>query len=338
MINHYYKPSSKGLLAPLAQWLHDPLVSEILINDPGRLWIEKSNQMTCYEVPALTQHYLHHLARLIANENGQRLDRVKPLLSGTLYDGSRVQIVMPPVVVSPVFAIRRYVLTKTRLEDYLGSMIANVNECTSPEAKKEACLDNASTLNKPLSQHSLDYFSQIKQAITQRANIVISGGTSTGKTTLLNALLVELSPDLRLVTLEDAREIQAPHQNQVNLIAIKGEQGVADVTLQDLLQCCFRLRPDRVIVGEIRGPEVLAFLAAASSGHDGSMTCVHASSPDAAVTRLVQLYQLNPGMSMTAQGIRQHILSVVDMIIQLNRTPSGRFIESITATDSLAYD
>jgi type IV secretion system protein VirB11 len=162
-----------------------------------------------------------------------------------------------------------------------------------------------------------------------KKTIVISGGTSSGKTTFLNACLRQISLDERLVILEDTREIDTPHPNQLQLLASKGEQGVAKVTMQDLVQASLRLRPDRIIVGEIRGREILDFLAAASTGHDGSMTSIHANNPEIAFMRMAQMYKLNNVPSMTDDDIYRELKAVIDVIVQLEKAAEGRQVQSI---------
>ena len=158
---------------------------------------------------------------------------------------------------------------------------------------------------------------------------MISGGTSSGKTTFLNACLRHIPIDERILLLEDVREIDTPHPNQVSLLASKGDQGLSKISMQDLVQCCLRLRPDRIIVGEIRGKEVLDFLGACSTGHEGSLTSIHANNPRVALMRMTQLYKQNNVPSMSDQDIMREINEVVDIIVQVGKGTKGRLVQSV---------
>jgi type IV secretion system protein VirB11 len=174
-----------------------------------------------------------------------------------------------------------------------------------------------------------NYAEFIKLAISLRKNIVISGGTSSGKTTYLNACIKYIPKDQRLILLEDTRELKISHDNYVSLLASKGEQSRANITMQDLVQCALRLRPDRIIMGEIRGKEIMDFVSACSTGHDGSLTSIHANSPTGAFMRMVQLYKLNCVPSMRDDEILSQLKSVIDIVIQLNKTPRGRCVGGV---------
>ncbi len=163
----------------------------------------------------------------------------------------------------------------------------------------------------------------IENAIQFKKNIIISGGTSTGKTTFLNTCLNQINKNERIITIEDSREVLTHHPNQVNLISS------SDISMQDLLQTSLRLRPDRIIVGEIRGKEVLNFLSACSTGHSGSITSLHATNPRVAFMRMSQMYKLNNVPSMSEEDINKELHEVVDVIIQLKKDSTGRCIESI---------
>lgn len=164
----------------------------------------------------------------------------------------------------------------------------------------------------------------LQEAIQAKKNIVISGGTSSGKTTFLNALISEIPLDERIITLEDTREVSIPHQNHVSLLASKGGQGASKISMQDLLQSSLRLRPDRIIMGEIRGAEIMDFVNSCSTGHEGSMTSIHANNPKIAIMRMTQMYKLNNVPSMRDKDILQELNEVIDIIIQVGKTPRGR--------------
>jgi type IV secretion system protein VirB11 len=168
----------------------------------------------------------------------------------------------------------------------------------------------------------------LRLAVQQRRNIVVSGGTGTGKTTFLNALLKEVSLDERLILIEDAAEIRLVHENAVGLVAVKGQTGEARVDVDDLLQAALRMRPDRIIVGELRGKEAFTFLRAVNTGHPGSVTTLHADTPDGALEQLA-LMSLQTGTAMTHADIIAYVHSVVDVIVQLERNNGARQVREI---------
>lgn len=323
-----FAPTSEGLLAPLQSFLQDKSVSEIILNKPQEIYIEKNATLTRHHVPEYDERTCDMLFQLIANENQQVLSDNRPLLSGNLLDGSRVQLVLPPVAKHHAFAIRRQVVRNFTLEDYCASQFYQ-------QARPFTLQDNDSGLfAEPEKKLLLLYANQdwdqfIRQAIVCRKNIVISGGTSSGKTTYLNACLRHMPIEDRIITLEDTREINISHPNQVQLLAVKGEQGRAQVSMQDLVQCCLRLRPDRIIMGEIRGREIFDFISACSTGHEGSITSIHANNPRIAFSRMTQMYKLNHVPAMRDEDILRELQTVIDIIIQVAKTPSGRQVQSV---------
>jgi len=323
-----FAPSSVGLLEPLKPWLQDTKVSEILLNKPGEVYVEKEGELKRFEVPALNERAVMMLFQLIANENRQEMSEKKPLLSASLQDGSRVQIVLPPTAKTHTLSIRRKVVRNFTLDDY--DDLKFYKDAVSFDVNG----DHFSQLGDDEKQLVLLYQQKnwnvfIRRAIELKKNLVISGGTSSGKTTYLNACLRHIALDERILLLEDAREIDIPHPNQVSLLSSKGDQGLAAVSMQDLVQCCLRLRPDRIIVGEIRGKEVLDFLGACSTGHEGSITSIHANNPRIALMRMTQLYKQNNVPSMSDQDIMREINEVVDIIVQVGKVPGGRCVQSV---------
>lgn len=323
-----YAPGSEGLLAPLTQFLSDPQVSEILVNKPQEVWIEKEGALQSHPVEALTEAHLVRLFQLIANENKQRLSKETPLLSGSLLDGSRVQLCLPPTAKYPALSIRRKVVRHFTLENYSEQNFYQNVKKADIESKSLKDLSQEDQLLVELYQKR-HWDSFIRWAITNKKNIVISGGTSSGKTTFLNACLHYIDHADRMILLEDTREIDIPHPNQVQLLASKGDQGEARVNMQDLVQCCLRLRPDRIIMGEIRGREIMDFISACSTGHEGSLTSIHANNPRIAFMRMTQMYKLNNVPSMTDQDIMRELKEVIDIIIQIAKTPEGRKVQGI---------
>jgi len=323
-----FSPTSTGLLTLFEPWILDKDVSEILVNRPGQVYIEKAGEMRCHEVSRLTPRVLIQLSRLIANENAQVLNDQHPLLSASLQDGSRVQIVMPPVAKFLTLSIRRKVVKHFTLDDYQQThFYTNARSFQFSNDDASVLSDDDRALLALYQQQQWDVF--IRKAIEFKKTVVISGGTSSGKTTFLNACLMQIPQCERLIILEDTREIDVPHDNQVNLLAAKGEQGLAKVLMQDLVQCSLRLRPDRIIMGEIRGKEILDFISACSTGHEGSLTTIHANNPQIALMRMTQLYKLNNVPSMTDTDIQRELNAVIDVIVQINKTPQGRVVQSV---------
>jgi type IV secretion system protein VirB11 len=327
--NKRYAPGSEGLLSPLLPWLSDHEVSEILINQPGEVFIEKGGVMTRFDVPALNRTHLRHVFTFIANENKQNLDELCPLLSGNLFDGTRVQLVMPPASKYMALSIRRQSIKKMELADfsqtnfYTRAMAFDVNKPASAYAS-----DADKNLLALFQQENWPEF--IKQAIKAKKNIVISGETSSGKTTFLNACARSIDSDARILTLEDTYEIDIPHQNQLNLRAVKSGDGQTNaLTMQDLVQAALRLRPDRILMGEVRGREILDLVSSASTGHEGILTTIHAPNPRVAFMRMIQMYKLNNVPSMRDEEIRAVLNEVIDVIIQVKKMPEGRQVHSV---------
>jgi len=324
-----YAPGSEGLLSPLLPWLSDNEVSEILINQPGEVFIEKRGVMTRFDVPALNRHHLRHLFTFIANENNQNLDEKSPLLSGNLFDGTRVQLVMPPASKYMALSIRRQSIKKMALSDfsktnfYTRAMAFDVNKPASAYAT-----DTDKDLLTLFKQEDWPAF--IEQAIAAKKNIVISGETSSGKTTFLNACARSIDSASRILTLEDTYEIDIPHQNQLNLRAVKSGDGQANtLSMQDLVQAALRLRPDRILMGEVRGREIMDLISSASTGHAGMLTTIHAPNPRVAFMRMIQMYKLNNVPSMRDEEIRAVLNEVIDVIIQVKKMPEGRQVHSV---------
>lgn len=323
-----FKPGSEGLLSPFMPWLQDKSVSEILINRPKEVFIEKHSQMMRFDLPVLSTLHLKRLFNFIANENGQALSEDRPLLSGNLYDGSRVQLVIPPAANFYTLSIRRKTLANLSLDYYEQTDFFKQAEAFDLNNSARLLEDGESDLLQLYQQQQWKAF--ISKAIELKKNIVISGGTSSGKTTFLNACINQIPLEERLITLEDTFELEPPHENCVRLFAPKktNEQETG-VCMQDLVQCALRLRPDRLLMGEIRGKEILDFISACSTGHEGSLTSIHANNPRIAFMRMIQLYKLNNVPSMQDEAILQELKSVIDVIVQLKKGSSGRMISHV---------
>ncbi|MFT3755123.1 MAG: P-type DNA transfer ATPase VirB11 [Pseudoxanthomonas sp.] len=293
-------------LRPLRLWLDDPAVTEILYNAPGEVWIERIGEASMYREPApeLDDTLMQRLATQVARVNHQGINREFPLLAATLPGGERIQLVGPPATrIGWAMAIRRHVGVDLRLDDY--SFTAGTDA-------------TAQTSFAP----SLD---GLRAAIAARKTVLISGGTSSGKTTLLNALLKEIPQRERIVAVEDTPEIQLSQPNSLGLVAVKDEQGEARVTIDDLLRAALRLRPDRIVLGELRGSEAVTFLRAINTGHPGSFSTVHANHPDGALQQLA-LMVMQAGIGLNHADALSYIHSLVDVVVQVARVDGERRI------------
>jgi type IV secretion system protein VirB11 len=311
-------------LTPLKRYFAQDGVSEISINRPKELWVEVYGDMYRDDIPEFDLDHLKALARLVAQSTSQKVSEENPLLSASLPDGYRIQVVFPPAceVGTIAMSIRKQTIIDFDLDKYeaLGAFQATAVR------HEEDKLDGK--LRQLLDAGSVKEF--IKTAVKGKKNIIVSGGTSTGKTTFMNAALKEIPVHERIITCEDAREIEIKHiPNRVHLLASKGGQGRAQVTTQDLIESCLRLRPDRIIVGELRGKEAFSYLRAVNTGHPGSISTLHADSPSLAMEQLI-LMVMQAGLGITREQIKHYVENVVDVIIQLKRGEKGkRFVSEI---------
>ncbi|MDF0544542.1 P-type DNA transfer ATPase VirB11 [Sphingobium sp. H39-3-25] len=308
-------PFLDAYLSPISNVLVQPDVTDIYINHPGEIWIERLGGGIAREaVPALTEATLWRLARQIASLSHQGINREHPLLGARLPDGSRVQIVAPPATRGPLaLAIRRHISSNLTLEDYA------LNRAFDGPEEQEVAQAIAETD---------DRVAMLSEAVRQRKTILISGGTSTGKTTFLGALMRKIPAEERLILIEDTPELQLDHANAVGLVAVKGELGEAKVNTDDLLQASLRMRPDRIILGELRGGEAYTFLRAINTGHPGSMTTIHADSPTKAIEQLA-LIILQSGTQLKREDILHYVRSTVDIFVQLERRNGKRIVRTI---------
>ncbi len=311
-------------LRPLAEWLARPDVTDILINAPGEVWVETvGGRLERHDAPELNEQTLWRLAGQIAAAAHQGISREHPLLAATLPGGERVQIVAPPATRGPMcIAIRKQVVSDLGLDDYTASGAFDRVRAGDLDDGHDEDMD----LHAALARHDMAQF--LRMAVRRRKNIIVSGGTSTGKTTFLNALVKEIPERERLVLIEDTPEVRMTHPNAVGLIAARGGQGEARVSVEDLLQASLRLRPDRIILGELRGPEAYSFLRAVNSGHPGSITTVHADSPRAAVDQIA-LMVLQAGANLGRAEIVEYVGGVVDVAVQLARVDGRRQVAEV---------
>lgn len=310
-------------LAPLRRWLGRETVTEILVNRPGEVWIEDAADpgMHRFELPEMTDQLLQRLAEQVARISHQGINREHPLLAATLpgndgQGGARIQLVGPPATRAHwALAIRRHRLLDLPLDAYDSGPILPREEAVLPDAQGEPV-------------------SFLRDAIARRLTILISGGTSTGKTTFLNAMLREIPEKERVVLVEDTAELKLPGANGVGLIAVKGELGEARVSANDLLQAALRLRPDRIVLGELRGTETVSFLRAINTGHPGSFSTVHANNPRGALEQIA-LMAMQTGIGLTRAETLEYAASVIDVVVQLDRIDGRRGISAIAESKSL---
>jgi type IV secretion system protein VirB11 len=305
-------------MLPLKQILDRDGVNEVSINRPFEVWVELKGDMVREELPSFDMEHLKSMGRLIAQSTEQRLSEEEPLLSATLPSGYRIQIVFPPACEQGcvVMSIRKPSSLKWTLEDYDKMGMFDNASVGEVEDKNDLILAKLLQLGR-----IKDF---LARAVIYKKNIIISGGTSTGKTTFTNAVIRGIPHEERLITVEDAREVDlSSHPNRVHLLASKGAQGRAKVTTQDLIEACLRLRPERIIVGELRGSEAFSFLRAINTGHPGSISTLHADTPKMAIEQL-KMMVMQAGLGMTPSEIVSYIKNVVDIIVQLKRGGKGR--------------
>jgi len=306
-------------LAPFREWLDRDTVTEILVNRPGEVWVEDAAMpgMQRVETPHIDDTLVQRLAEQVARVSHQGINREHPLLGATLPDGARVQFCGPPATRRHwAMAIRRHRRLDLPLDAYDTGPLAPPAQPAMPDPQAEP-------------------IAYLREAIRQRRTILISGGTSTGKTTFLNAMLGEIPRRERVVLVEDTPELKLPGANGVGLVAVKGELGEAKVTANELLQAALRLRPDRVVLGELRGAESVSFLRAINTGHPGSFSTIHANSLRGALEQLA-LMVMQTGIGLTRSDTIAYAASVIDVIVQLGRGTDGkRGIAQIARTASL---
>ena len=321
--------SSLGLyleayLRPLAAWLDQPDVTDILINGPGEVWVETiGGPAQRHAAPELTDNALWRLAAQIAAMAHQGVSREHPLLAATLPSGARVQIIAPPATRGGMaVAIRKHVVNDLSLADYHHAGAFDRVRLT----RLDESSDIDQRLQTALNERRIADF--LRDAVRAHKNIIVSGGTSTGKTTFLNALLKEIPPEERLIVIEDTPEVQLDHANSVGLVAVRGSLGETSISTEDLLQASLRMRPDRIILGELRGGEAYSFLRAVNSGHPGSITTVHADNPRAAVDQIA-LMVLQSGANLGRGEIVDYVAGVVDVAVQLSRQDGRRIVSEV---------
>jgi type IV secretion system protein VirB11 len=314
----------RAYLAPLIGMLARPDVTDIYVNRPGELWIETiAGTIERHDAPALDEATLARLARQIAALSHQGISREHPLLSATLPDGARIQVVAPPATRGPMaLAIRKHVSPDLALEDYVSA--------GAFAGTKRGAPGEASEIDRALAEKldGGDVAGMLAMAVKARKNILVSGGTSSGKTTFLNALIREIPAEERLILIEDTPELVVGQDNVVGLLAARSALGEAQVSANDLLGASLRMRPDRIILGELRGEEAFAFLRAVNTGHPGSMTTVHADSAERAIEQIVLLV-LQGGTRLNRDDVRHYVTNTVDVFVQLTRAGGRRRVAEV---------
>lgn len=281
---------------PLELLLQNPQVTEILVNGPRNIFVERDGVLHRSDLRFIDEQHLLRVIQRILAPLGRRLDESSPMVDARMPDGSRVNAVIPPIALDgPCLSVRKFRKDLLKSEDLLASR----------------------SLDLPIMEF-------LRLAVDRRCNIMISGGTGTGKTTLLNLLSQLIDRRERLVTIEDTAELQLHHDHVVRLeTRPPNADGHGEVPASSLMRNALRMRPDRIILGEVRGAEVLDMLTAMNTGHDGSMSTVHANSAADALLRLETLVGLS-GMQVVGKTFRQTLCSAIDIVIQLSRFPDGR--------------
>jgi len=296
---------------PIEPLLQDDTVNEVMVNGPSDVWIERSGRLEKTGVRFTDEHHLRRIINKIVAQVGRRVDESSPMVDARLPDGSRVNAVLPPLsLTGPLLTIRKF--SKKRWD--LGDLVT-INSLT-PDAKEF-----------------------LDAAIRAELNMMISGGTGSGKTTLLNALSSAIPEDQRIVTIEDAAELRL---NQAHVLRLesrpKNVEGQGEIAIRELVRNALRMRPDRIVVGEVRGAEALDMLQAMNTGHDGSLSTCHANTPRDAVARIESMV-LMAGIEFPMQAVRQQLSRALDLIVQIERFNDGaRRIVNITEVQRMEGD
>jgi pilus assembly protein CpaF len=296
---------------PIDPYLADPEVTEVMVNGPHSVWIEKSGRITKTETRFVDANHLERIIEKIVGQVGRRIDEATPMVDARLPDGSRVNAIIHPLAIGgPYVTIRKFAVDPFTVDD----LVAN---------------DSMSEQVAGL----------LKRTVEGRLNIIVSGATGSGKTTLLNVLSNFIPANERIITVEDAAEVQL---NQTHVLTLESRpanlEGKGQVTIRDLVRNTLRMRPDRIIVGEVRGGEALDMLQAMNTGHDGSLTTVHSNSPRDTLAR-IETMVLMAGMDLPIRAIREQVASALDLIVHIHRLRDGtRRITHVTEVVGMEGD
>jgi pilus assembly protein CpaF len=298
-------------LGPLEGLLNDPTVSDILVNDPHTVYVERRGCLEMTEVTFADADHLMRIIQRVVGRIGRRIDETSPMVDARLPDGSRVNAIVPPLALDgPSLSIRRFGKRPLAIEDLkaLGSLPLEVTQF-------------------------------LAAAVQARVSFLISGGTGAGKTTLLNALSAFIPPEERLVTIEDSAELILQHRHRVRLeTRTNNHEAAGEVTQRDLVRNALRMRPDRILVGEVRGAEVWDMLQAMNTGHEGSLTTVHANSTADALRRLELMVALT-GLEVPLRVVREHVAAAIPLVVHLARLKGGRrLVTQVTEVAGVSAD
>jgi pilus assembly protein CpaF len=288
---------------PLERLLDDETVTEIMVNGPYDIWVERAGRLHKTPVRFSDESQLRRIIRKIVAQVGRRIDESSPMVDARLPDGSRINATIPPLsLTGPLLTIRKFASKRLDMSALIN------NGALTPETGE-----------------------LLEHCVEARLNILISGGTGSGKTTMLNALSASIPDNERIITIEDAAELQLAQRHVLRLEARpKNIEGEGEVSIRDLLRNTLRMRPDRIVVGEVRGGEALDMLQAMNTGHDGSLSTLHANSPRDALARLETMVMMS-GYDLPLRAIREQIASAVDLLIQVERLNDGtRRVVAIT--------
>jgi pilus assembly protein CpaF len=282
-------------LGPLEILLADPAVEEVMVNGPGRVFAERGGRLEATEIAFADEEELRNAIERILAPLGRRVDELSPMVDARLADGSRVNVVIPPLAIDgPAVSIRRFGARRPGPDELvaLGTLTAKQRQL-------------------------------LEAAVGSRRSVLVSGGTGSGKTTLLNALSSFIGAGERVVTIEDAAELRLQQSHVVRLESRPaGVEGRGEVSIRDLLRNSLRMRPDRIVIGEVRGPEALDLLTALNTGHDGALSTVHANSPADALSRLETL-ALMAGVGLPHAAVAEQVQRGIDLVVHLERRPDG---------------
>jgi pilus assembly protein CpaF len=282
-------------LGPLEPLLADPAVEEVMVNGPGMVFVERAGRVEATAVAFADEEELRNAIERILAPLGRRVDELSPMVDARLGDGSRVNVVIPPLAIDgPLVSIRRFGAERPGPAELVG-----LGTLTPAQARS------------------------LEAAVAARRSVLVSGGTGSGKTTLLNALSSFIAPAERVVTIEDAAELRLQQPHVVRLESRPaGVEGRGEVSIRDLLRNSLRMRPDRIVIGEVRGAEALDLLTALNTGHDGALSTIHANSPADALARLETL-ALMAGVGLPHAAIAEQVRRGIDLVVHLERRPSG---------------
>ncbi len=282
-------------LGPLEVLLADPAVEEVMVNGPDTVYVERGGRVEATDVAFADEEELRNAIERILAPLGRRVDELSPMVDARLADGSRVNVVIPPLAIDgPLVSIRRFGARRPGPDELVALGTLSSAQCQALEV-----------------------------AVAGRRSVLVSGGTGSGKTTLLNALSGFISPGERVVTIEDAAELRLRQPHVARLESRPaGVEGRGEVTIRDLLRNALRMRPDRIVIGEVRGPEALDLLTALNTGHDGALSTVHANSPADALSRLETL-ALMAGVGLPHAAVAEQVQRGIDLVVHLERRPDG---------------